>query len=62
MIIPDTSVNDIDFSKVKEYINAIQKSETDDEIEISESLLTNLNIIKDSRLSLGGLLFFAKKP
>ena len=62
MIIPDTSVNDIDFSKVKEYINAIQKSETDDEIEISESLLTNLNIIKDSRLSLGGLLFFAKNP
>lgn len=62
MIIPHTSVDDIDFSKVEQYIKVIQKRETDEKIEISEILLTNLNVLKDSRLTLGGLLFFAKNP
>ncbi|MFT4204798.1 MAG: putative DNA binding domain-containing protein [Chitinophagaceae bacterium] len=62
MVIPQTSVDDINFSKVEQYIKAIQKRETDEEIEISETLLTNLNILKDGRLTLGGLLFFAKNP
>lgn len=62
MIIPRTSVDDIDFSKVEQYIKVIQKRETDEKIEISEILLTNLNVLKDSRLTLGGLLFFAKNP
>ena len=62
MIIPQTSIDDINFSKVEEYVKAIQKRETDEKIEISETLLTNLNILKDGRLTLGGLLFFAKNP
>ncbi|MBX7261907.1 MAG: putative DNA binding domain-containing protein [Chitinophagales bacterium] len=62
MIIPQTSIDDINFSKVEQYIKAIQKRETDEEIEISETLLTNLNILKDSHLTLGGLLFFANNP
>ena len=33
-----------------------------EKIEISETLLTNLNIFKDGRLTLGGLLFFANNP
>ena len=62
MIIPQTTIDDINFSKVEEYVKAIQKRETDEKIEISETLLTNLNILKDKRLTLGGLLFFANNP
>lgn len=62
MIIPNTSIDDIKFSKVEQYIRAIHKSDVEDEIEISETLLTNLNVIKDHRLTLGGLLFFGKNP
>jgi predicted HTH transcriptional regulator len=62
MIIPQTSIDDINISKVEEYVKAIQKREADEKIEISEALLTNLNIFKDGRLTLGGLLFFANNP
>ena len=62
IIIPQTSIDDINYSKVEQYINAIKKQETDEAIEISETVLTNLNILKDNRLTLGGLLFFAKNP
>lgn len=62
MIIPQTSIEDIDFSKVEQYIKAIQKRETEEKTEISETILTNLNILKNGRLTLGGLLFFAKNP
>jgi len=62
MIIPQTSINDINFSKVEEYVKAIHKRETDEKIEISETLLKNLNILKDGRLTLGGLLFFVNNP
>ncbi len=62
MIIPQTTIDDINFSKVEEYVKAIQKRETDEKIEISETSLTNLNILKDKRLTLGGLLFFANNP
>lgn len=62
MIIPQTSIDDINFSKVEQYIKAIQKRESDEETEISETLLTNLNILKEGRLTLGGLLFFANNP
>jgi ATP-dependent DNA helicase RecG len=59
MIIPRTTVDDINYSRVNEYINKIQE----DVIEkITETLLTNLSILRDSNLTLGGLLFFAKYP
>ena len=62
MIIPQTSIGDIELTKVENYVRAIQKRETDEKIEITETLLNNLNIIKDGRITLGGLLFFAKHP
>ncbi|MDY0090776.1 MAG: putative DNA binding domain-containing protein [Flavobacteriaceae bacterium] len=62
MIIPQTSIDDINFSKVEEYVKAIQKRETDEKTDITDTLLTNLNILKDGRLTLGGLLFFAENP
>ena len=61
MIIPNTSEVDIDKSKVEKYIRTIQKSDNEN-IEITETLLTNLNIMKDKRLTLGGLLFFSYHP
>lgn len=62
MIIPQTTINDVEISKVKQYVEKVQKRETDESIEFTENLLNNLNIIKDSRLTLGGLLFFANNP
>lgn len=62
MIIPQTSIDDVDPSKVETYIKAIQKRETDEKTVITETILTNLNILKNGRVTLGGLLFFVKKP
>jgi len=61
MIIPQTSIDDVEFSKVEKYLNVIQKKETD-KITITETLLNNLNIVRKNQLTLGGLLFFAKHP
>ena len=62
MIIPNTSEADIDKSKVEKYVKAIQKSDSVEKGEIDERLLTNLNIMKDNKLTLGGLEFFANNP
>jgi predicted HTH transcriptional regulator len=62
MIVPNTSIDDVDFSKVEKYIRALQKSDAEEKMEINEILLTNLNIMKDKRLTLGGLLFFTCHP
>lgn len=62
MIVPDTTVNDLEYEKVKDYIKHIQKNKTNDDIEITNELLYNLTIVKDNKLTLGGLLFFAKNP
>jgi len=62
MIVPNTSIKDIDISKVEKYIKALQKSDTEEKKEIDEILLKNLNIMKDERLTLGGLLFFSYNP
>ncbi|MGP1544662.1 MAG: RNA-binding domain-containing protein [Candidatus Fimenecus sp.] len=62
LIVPQTSTTDIDMSKVSQYIAAIQKQETEEKIEITEILLKNLNILKNGRLTLGGLLFYGKTP
>jgi predicted HTH transcriptional regulator len=62
MEVAGTSVNDIDKEKVAYYIKKVQKDT--EEIETIESLqlYKNLNILKNSRLTLGGLLFFSKNP
>jgi len=62
MLIPETSIKDVNIWKVEKYIKAIQKSETEEKIKIDETLLTNLNIMKNKRLTLGGLLVFADEP
>jgi predicted HTH transcriptional regulator len=62
MIIPQTSIDDINFSNVEKYIKIIQKKEAEEEIKITEVLLTNLNILKNGHLTLAGLLVFAKNP
>jgi len=62
MIIPQTTINDVEVSKVEQYVKTVQKREADESIDITENLLNNLNIIKENRLTLGGLLFFANNP
>jgi predicted HTH transcriptional regulator len=59
MIVPGTDASDIDKDKVEEYLQKIDDSEIDVP---AEQLHLNLNIIKEGRLTLGGLLFFAKNP
>ncbi len=61
-IVPKTTQEDIDISKVKEYIKQIQKRKSADDFEVSDIQLNNLSIIEDSKLTLGGLLFFSKHP
>lgn len=61
MIVPDTSYADVYKDKVQEYLEKMQ----DDSIEldeIHEQLCRNLNILKGNNLTLGGLLFFGKRP
>lgn len=58
MIVPCTSIIDIDKSKVSQYLEEIKESST----EQTDIIYKNLNIIRDTSLSLGGLLFFAKDP
>jgi len=62
MIIPQTSVDDIDTLKVEDYVAAVQRRQPDSRPQITTTLLTNLSVIRDGRLTLGGLLFFAKNP
>lgn len=62
MVIPNTTIADVDKAKVEKYIKAIQKTGSEVEVEIDEKLLVNLNIMKDNKLTLGGLEFFSKNP
>ena len=59
MIIPGSSIDDIDTDKIKVYLEKIDDSEIDIP---PEQLYKNLNILNNGRLTLGGLMFFAKKP
>ena len=59
MIVPNTSIADIDSGKVEEYLRKIDE----DNIDLPrDQIYKNMNILKDSRLTLGGLLFFSKEP
>ena len=62
LIVPQTSITDVDMPKVAQYIEAIQKQGTEEKSEITEILLKNLNILKNGQLTLGGLLFYGKAP
>ena len=61
MIVPFTSWEDVDKEKVIEYLFIIDGFERETE-DITPLLCKNINILKDNRLTLGGLLFFGKKP
>lgn len=62
MPIPNTSSEDINISKVLKYINIVQNSIQENDIEINDVILRNLNILRDDKMTLAGLLFFAKDP
>jgi predicted HTH transcriptional regulator len=59
MIIPGTSVDDIDKVKVVEYLHKIDNPEIDLP---DEQLYHNLNIVKAGQLTLAGLIFFSNNP
>ena len=59
MIVPETGIDDINEKKVEEYLTNIGQKEIDVPKEV---LLKNINILKNGCLTLGGLLFFGKKP
>ena len=62
MVINNTSGSDIDAEKVEEYIKKSQKDAAEIEKIPKAGLYANLNIIKEEKLTLGGLLFFSKEP
>ena len=62
MTVADTGMEDIDKAKVSDYVKQALQRRIDDKIIPEDILYQNLNIIKKSRLTLGGLLFFGKDP
>ena len=59
MIVPNTSIADIDGNKVEEYLKKIDE----EGIDLSrDQIYRNMNILKDFHLTLGGLLFFSREP
>ena len=59
IVVPNTSINDIDSSKLDKYLKRIDQQEFDVPL---LSLCQNLNIIRGDKVTLGGLLFFSKNP
>ena len=59
MPVPDTSIEDVNEEKVSDYLRRINAKNLDLPKEI---LLKNMNVLKDGKLTIGGLLFFAKNP
>ena len=58
MIVENTSIKDIDLDKIKNYLTAQKKNISN----IDERLLINLGVLKNGKLTLGGLLFFGNNP
>ena len=62
MEVPNTSITDVNIELVEKYTEkAIDKTIKETGLEITQ-LLNNINIIRNNRLTLGGLLFFGKYP
>lgn len=62
MEIPNTSIKDVNIIIVEKYINKmLEKTLEETELELPQ-LLNNINIIRNNRITLGGLLFFGKNP
>jgi len=58
MLVDNTFVKDVNLDKVQAYLK-VQKKEVES---VDERLLVNLGVLKNSNLTLGGLLFFGKNP
>lgn len=62
MEVPDTSISDINEDQVNKYFRTVSNKSLE-EIGLSfEQILKNIRIMGDKKLTLGGLLFFAKNP
>lgn len=59
MAVPDTSVADVDFALVREYLDRLGDDGLTD---VTASVCRSINILKGDRLTLGGMLFFGKSP
>jgi predicted HTH transcriptional regulator len=62
MIVANTTENDIDNNKVTEYLQKIQAGSNEVAKIPDKQLYSNLNILKNNQLTLGGLLVFSKNP
>ena len=62
MTVANTGESDIDKEKFAEYIKNIQGRQEEIVKIPAIQLYGNLNVLKNGRLTLGGLLFFAKNP
>jgi len=62
MEVPNTSIADVNIEEVKKYTEKVlEKTIEETGLEITQ-LLKNINIIRNIRLTLGGLLFFGINP
>ena len=59
MVVPNTSIDDVEDRLVKDYLAKIDDEESGFSL---ENVCRNLNILRDGKLTLGGLLFFSKNP
>jgi len=57
MIVPNSSIDNIDVDKVKTYLEKIDETATTEKV-----LFNNISILKNDRLTIAGLLFFSKDP
>ncbi len=62
MEVPNTSMADINLDKLKEYSVKVFEKDFDDIGITLEQIANNINIVRNNRLTLGGLLYFAKNP
>lgn len=62
MEVPNSTIRDVDVDKLQKYTqNALEKSIEETGLKI-EQILNNINVIRNDRLTLGGLLFFGVNP
>lgn len=59
MTVPETSINDIDSNKISNYLLRLG---ADNQTIDKDILYKNLNVLKNGKLTLGGLMFFANNP
>ncbi len=61
-IVNGTTINDIDEVFFQEFIVAKTKKSIEELGQSTASLLSNLGMLKDGKISLGGILFFGRNP